>query len=101
MVHRIHTSAGDAVINYELAQLENELKKIQPDFKMDEMIQKKKVCLSDYPRIQKAVAEHCVLGHYMFSFKNVESKNVAFQTFAVLSIWRMIFFPRYTTYRSP
>ena len=59
MVHRIHTSAGDVFsfdsdINYELGHLENELKKIQPDFKMDEMIQKKKVCLSDYPRIQKA-----------------------------------------------
>ena len=74
MVHRIHTSAGDVFsfdsdINYELGQLENELKKIQPDFKMDEMIQKKKVCLSDYPRIQNAIAEHCVLGHNMFSFK--------------------------------
>ena len=50
MVHRIHTSAGDVFsfdsdINYELGQLENEMKKIQPDFKMDEMIQKKKVCV--------------------------------------------------------
>ena len=60
MVYRIHTSAGDVFsfdsdINYELGQLENELKKIQPDFKMDEMIQKKKVCLSDFPRIQNAI----------------------------------------------
>ena len=44
------------------------------------MIEKKKVCICDYLNIQKAIAEHCVLGHYMFSFKKCNRSDCSIST---------------------
>ena len=53
----------------EMYELEKVLKEIQPDFDLKEMTQKSKVELSDYNNLHNAINDHCVLGHYMFSFR--------------------------------
>ena len=59
----------------EMHKLEHILREIQPDFNLREMIMKSKVELSGYKKFHEAIKDHCVLGHYMFSFKKCSNTN--------------------------
>ena len=58
----------DPALDEEFEEINLVLQTIEEDFDVHEMMRKKKVILQDYANLYRAISDHCVLGHYMFSF---------------------------------
>ena len=65
----------DPATDDEFEQINLALQMIDEEFDVQEMMSRKKVILQDYDKLYHAINEHCVLGHYMFSFLKCDKQS--------------------------